>query len=66
MLDQVNSWDAGTEVPADLDVAKTLRIQRQAICESCEHIKGYVCAECHCFLPFKIRIKSAACPINKW
>ena len=66
MLDQVKSGDAGTQVPADLDVAKQLRTQRQAICDSCEHIKAYVCTQCHCFLPFKTRIKSANCPLGKW
>ncbi len=39
---------------------------RQQICESCEHFKIFMCKVCGCYMPFKVRIQTSACPKGKW
>ena len=41
---------------------------RAAICNSCEHLNKTlsICKKCGCFMPAKVRLKWARCPINKW
>ena len=41
---------------------------RISLCRSCEHLvpKINVCKKCGCFMPAKVRLKWASCPIGKW
>lgn len=60
-------WDGGGTIPLpETDIPATLTEQRQKICESCESFKAFICTECNCFIPLKIRLKSSSCPIDKW
>lgn len=47
-------------------VSDEVRQQRIEICESCDKFKLYFCIKCNCYMPFKTRIESATCPVNKW
>jgi len=48
---------------SDFEYAK----ERMKICESCQSFhKFQVCKKCGCFMPLKIAIKSATCPLDKW
>lgn len=41
--------------------------KRYAICLSCEEINKFkICNKCGCFMPFKVRLSGAECPIGKW
>ncbi len=41
--------------------------QRLAICEACPRlIGGMTCADCGCFVHFRVRHKTAACVNGKW
>jgi len=37
-------------------------------CKNCEHLvaKINICKKCGCFMPAKVRLKWASCPIGKW
>jgi hypothetical protein len=42
--------------------------RRKEICNTCEH-KNHIlnlCKYCNCFIPIKVMIKGADCPIQKW
>jgi len=44
-------------------------IKRREICAVCEFKKSVgvdICSKCGCIIEGKIRLKSSACPINKW
>ena len=46
-----------------LSFAKT----RYAICLECDQItKMRRCSQCKCFMPFKVRLSGAECPLSKW
>ena len=45
--------------------AETLA-DRQATCETCEHLTHSRCKLCGCFYLAKIRLATKACPIGKW
>lgn len=38
------------------------------ICESCEHFRESIkqCKKCGCFMPLKVNVPGAKCPVNKW
>jgi uncharacterized paraquat-inducible protein A len=43
--------------------------ERLNICNDCEHKEGDKvpkCGKCGCYLIVKARMKTTACPINKW
>lgn len=42
--------------------------QRYEICKKCELYSPAlrVCNTCHCFMPVKVRLKNAYCPVGKW
>ena len=41
--------------------------KRLSICEKCPHlIGGMTCADCGCFVQFRVRHKTAACINGKW
>lgn len=47
----------------ETDLQKT----RISICNTCEDYTALkFCSECKCFMPFKTRLESATCPLNKW
>ena len=40
---------------------------RYAICLECDQIsKIRRCNQCKCFMPFKVRLSEAECPLGKW
>ena len=41
---------------------------RYDTCKSCDRFNKYLktCKECGCFMPLKVKLKNAYCPINKW
>jgi hypothetical protein len=40
---------------------------RYAICLECDQItKIRRCSQCNCFMPFKVRLSGAECPLGKW
>ncbi len=39
---------------------------RLATCELCPKYRSSVCNECHCFMPLKVQIPGAKCPIGRW
>lgn len=47
-----------------IEVAK----ERYAICKSCEYFAPTLklCRQCSCFLPAKVTMAIAPCPIQKW
>lgn len=41
--------------------------ERYEICQSCPSLNALSqCAECHCFMPSKVKLPNASCPLNKW
>jgi len=42
--------------------------ERFKICESCEHFRASIkqCKKCGCFMPLKVNLPGAKCPIDKW
>ena len=47
-----------------------LQDTRLKICDEC-HLKTMRlgerhCAECNCFLKYKVKLKKATCPLEKW
>lgn len=40
--------------------------ERKSVCCACAAKIGNVCKECGCWLPIKVRMPSAECPLNKW
>lgn len=46
---------------------KELINKRMNICKECPELtKVRTCKKCGCFMPAKIRLASATCPLNKW
>ncbi len=40
---------------------------RYTICLECDQItKMRRCSQCKCFMPFKVRLSGAECPLGKW
>jgi len=42
--------------------------ERYSLCKACPKFNAGVktCQECGCFMPAKVRLKLATCPIGKW
>jgi hypothetical protein len=41
--------------------------ERYSTCKQCDRLNALnICKECMCFMPFKIKITNAQCPLNKW
>lgn len=42
--------------------------ERYTVCQSCEQFrpKLKICGECNCFLPGKVHLEFASCPLQKW
>ena len=45
-----------------------LASERLAICKDCPRIRksSMTCKECGCFMPAKVKLPNAFCPIGKW
>jgi hypothetical protein len=40
---------------------------RIELCKSCDRLNTFnLCKECSCFMPAKVRLKKARCPLGKW
>ena len=39
---------------------------RLSICNSCDMFKFKICKSCGCFMPAKVKLAHAECPLNKW
>jgi hypothetical protein len=41
---------------------------RYGVCRGCEYFKKElkICNRCGCFMPLKVTIARAKCPVNKW
>lgn len=40
---------------------------RYETCESCDKLTvAKTCKECGCFMPAKVKLKEATCPLQKW
>jgi hypothetical protein len=66
MVDKVDMWNDPGRPPIEGDITVSLTEHRQSICDSCESLKAYICDNCMCFMPLKIRFKSTSCPLGKW
>lgn len=40
--------------------------KRRLLCKTCLDRRVYMCEDCKCFLPAKIRVKSEMCPKYYW
>jgi predicted Zn-ribbon and HTH transcriptional regulator len=42
--------------------------KRISLCAKCENLvqKLNICKKCGCFMPAKVRLSGARCPIGKW
>ena len=45
---------------------RPFELTRIQTCRECEHYTMFICKQCGCLMPVKVRIKSSACPIGKW
>lgn len=43
-----------------------LKKDRSKICNKCEHKKLNICTQCGCFIPAKVMMPFAGCPLKKW
>lgn len=51
-------------VDADNQFSVAYRIDK---CKGCAHLSVlHVCKQCGCFMPAKVRMQSARCPIGMW
>ena len=43
-------------------------IRRNRICKSCDRYLAAtsMCKECGCYMPFKTKLRSSACPLGHW
>lgn len=56
-----------TEETISFLATKELQEQRYEICKNCDAFTALkTCKECGCIMPLKIKIASAACPLDKW
>lgn len=64
----IDLWnDPGRSDPLpDATVGEDIILLRQNICNSCESLKAYICDNCLCFMPIKVRLAETECPLNKW
>jgi hypothetical protein len=41
--------------------------ERFEICKKCDSLNSMnFCTECACFMPAKVKLKNAFCPLGKW
>jgi hypothetical protein len=64
MLDEVGPLDflkSGTEYSN-----KEKRNLRLNVCRKCPELHFKVCSQCGCFMPAKVMLENATCPLGKW
>jgi hypothetical protein len=54
-----------TNYPSD-EQLENYALKRIKICRECEHYKTFICTQCGCIMPFKVRLKNEYCPLKKW
>ena len=66
MSNPVNQADLVEQPPKEFPELSTN--ERYKICESCEHFRASIkqCKKCGCFMPLKVNVPGAKCPVNKW
>jgi hypothetical protein len=66
MSDSVKPWDLIN--PNKPRSEKELAEQRLSICHQCPRFGEATkhCKECGCFMPLKVKLKDAKCPLGKW
>ena len=53
--------------PSEERASRTARRDRMALCERCEHfLATKQCSKCGCFMPLKVTLARAECPIGLW
>lgn len=53
--------------PSEERASRTARRDRLALCEQCEHfLATKQCGKCGCFMPLKVTLARAECPIGLW
>lgn len=41
--------------------------ERRQVCQSCDQLSTYnICNQCGCFMPMKVKLAAAKCPLQKW
>lgn len=46
--------------------SNTVAEKRISICKKCPNYNYKICKICKCFMPLKVKLFSAQCPMNKW
>ena len=53
--------------PSEERASRTARRDRLAVCQGCEHyLATKQCSKCGCFMPLKVTLARAECPIGLW
>ena len=52
-------------LPEDTEL-EPFSLRRIKICRECTHYKAFICTQCGCVMPIKVKIKGVSCPLNKW
>jgi hypothetical protein len=50
-------------VPRSMEETALTRLN---ICNGCDRLHARICGECKCFMPMKVKLAHAECPIGKW
>lgn len=67
--EQVTKWIEADPTENDTDVPVDIAVRREriAVCEGCPRLnEDYLCQECGCFMPAKVRGANQSCPLDKW
>jgi len=64
-LGTTRPWDA---FRTDNKASEQVAADRWAICLECPRLTKVtnLCKECGCYMPLKIKLTAAVCPIGKW
>lgn len=54
-------WPLAVITPDDVE-------DRMTICRSCDQFRSKIaqCKQCGCFMPLKVKVFQAQCPMGKW
>lgn len=64
-LGDTRPWDMLN--PRAEHVNEQEQIDRYAICQECPELMATKqCKQCGCFMPMKVKLKAASCPLGKW
>lgn len=49
-------------------IDESVASSRYSLCEVCPELTGSTkrCKQCGCFMPGKVKLKQASCPLGKW